>query len=52
MIQGLHGFILNWTILNFLDFYEKGLCKKKKVCKNCLDKQENPVKIKNVPEKT
>ena len=38
----LHGFILNWTVLNFLDFYENVPCKKKKVRKNCFDKQEKP----------
>ena len=39
-IYGLHGFILNWIFLNLPDFYEKNLCKKKKVRKNCFDEQE------------
>ena len=39
-MKGLHSFILNWTFLNFLDFYEKNPCNKKKVGKNCFDKQE------------
>ena len=39
-IQGLHGFILNLTYLNFLDFYEKIPRKKKKVPINYFDEQE------------
>ena len=39
-MKGLHGFILNWAFLNFLDFYEKNPCNKKKVGKNCFDEQE------------
>ena len=33
---------MNWTYLNFLDFYEKNLCKKKKVHINYFDGQEKP----------
>ena len=40
--QGLHGFILNRTALNFLGIYEEKLCKKKNVRKYCFDKQEKP----------
>ena len=40
-MQRLHGFILNWTFLDFLDFYEKKSCKKKKIHQNYLYKQEN-----------
>ena len=39
-MQGLHGLILNRTFLNFLSFYLKKPCKKKKVRKNCFDEQE------------
>ena len=40
-MEGLHGFILNLTFLNFLDFYEeKNPCKMKKVGLNCFDEQE------------
>ena len=41
-IQGLHGFILNWTFFNFLDFCEKNPWKKKKVCINNFDEHEKP----------
>ena len=30
-MQGLHGFILNWIFLDFLDFFEENPGKKKKV---------------------
>ena len=39
-VKGLHGFILNGTFLNFLDFYEKNPGKKKKISKNYFDKQQ------------
>ena len=39
-IKGLHGFILSWTFLIFLDVYEKNPRKREKVDKNCFDKQE------------
>ena len=38
-IQGLYGFILNLTFLNFLDFYKKNPSKNKKIHKSCFDKQ-------------
>ena len=41
-MQRLLGFILNWSFLDFLDFYEKNSCKKKKILQNYLYKQENP----------
>ena len=40
--HGLHGFILNWTYLNFLDFYEKNPCWKKNVPINYFNKQQKP----------
>ena len=39
----LHGFILHRNFLNFLDFYEKNLCKQKKVRKNCFNEQEKSI---------
>ena len=41
-IQGIYGFILNLTFINFLKFYEKNPCKKKKVSKNCFGEQGKP----------
>ena len=41
-IQGIYGFILNSTFFNFLEFYEKNPCKKKKFCKNCFGEQGKP----------
>ena len=40
-MKGLHGFILKWTFLNFLDFYEKNPCKKKKVGKIVSTNKKN-----------
>ena len=45
VIQGLYGFILNWTFLNFLDFYKKTLLKIKRFTKIVLTNKENPEHI-------
>ena len=44
-IPGLHGFILNWTVLNFLDFHKKILVKRKSFAKIVLMNKENPERI-------
>ena len=44
-MKGLHGFVLNWNLLNFLGVYKKKTCKKKKVGKNCFGEQKNPEHI-------
>ena len=41
-MKDLNGFILNWTLLNFLDVYGKNPCKKKKVYKNVSTNKKNP----------
>ena len=42
-MQGLHGFILSSTFLNFLDFHEKVLVKKE--TKTVLTNKKNPKHI-------
>ena len=42
-MKGLHGFILNWTFLNFLDFFWiKTLAKRKKLAKIVSTNKTNP----------
>ena len=50
-MQGLHGFSLDQTFLNFLHFYEKNLAKRKRFTKDVLKKKKNPGEILKCSEK-
>ena len=44
-MQGLHGFILNGTFLNLLDFHKKTRVKRKRSVKILLSSMKNPENI-------
>ena len=52
-MQRLLGFILNWSFLDFLDFYEKNSCKKKRFSKIIFTNKKILIlkEFENIPEK-
>ena len=50
-MQGLHGFILNGTFLNLLDFHKKTCVKRKRSVKILLTSKKNPEIIYEYSEK-
>ena len=51
-MKGLHGFISNWTFLNFLNIYGKNPCKKKKGWQKFFRRTRKILNtLKNFPEK-